>query len=141
MRSSFAIVFAVALSHTFAILGCTSEPEANRERRIFTEGQKAGCPAHPFKPEFQHIRKVGAGGTIDLDVKIYDDRGYLVKSMLYRISGPGTPSLQLLWDFKDDNGREVGSGYYFWAVTEMESQEERVQCTFYVHTADQDKMQ
>lgn len=138
MRASIALAIAVA----FAALGCTSDPEAYRERRAFTEGQKAGCPAHPFKTEFQHIKKVGAGSALDVDVKIYDYQGYLVKSMLVQnLAAPGVPPLRLLWDFKDDGGKEIKSGYYFWVLTELDSREERVQCTFYVNTADQDKVQ
>lgn len=131
----------IVLAIAFAIMGCTSDPEETRERREFTEAQKAGCPAHPFKTEFQHIMKVGAESAIDVDIKIHDYQGYLVKTLRYRdLTVPSLPPMRLMWDFKDENGREIKSGYYFWAITVLEPEEQRVQCTFYVNPADQDKM-
>lgn len=139
MRISIARI-SIALALNF--MGCTSESDDYREKREFTDAQKSGCPAHPFKPEFQGIRKTGAGQALDLRIKIHDYQGYLIKTILFQnISGPSVPPMQLMWDFKDDNGNAVKSGYYYWSITDLATDEERVQCTFYVNPADQDKVQ
>jgi hypothetical protein len=121
-----------------SLLACSTEPEVVRERRTFTAAQMAGCPAHPFKEEFQHIRKQAAGRALELDVRIHDYEGYLVNA--FHVSGPAMPPLATIWNFRDADGKPVRSGYYFWAITIPSTGEERVQCTFYVNPADNDKM-
>lgn len=121
------------------LLACTAEPEVIRERRAFTQAQLDGCPAHPFKEEFRHIKKVAAGAALELDVKIYDYRGYLINAM--QVTAPAIPPMRVLWSGKDSDGKPVPSGYYLWAVTELSTGEEQVQCTFYVHPDDNAKLE
>ena len=51
-------------------------------------------------------------------VKIFDLQGRLIRTLLDGDRGPGMVSIN--WDGRDDGGRNLGSGIYFYRVTVAE---------------------
>jgi flagellar hook assembly protein FlgD len=56
-----------------------------------------------------------AVATVPVRVTLYDVRGRRVRTLLDAPASTGT--LRLTWDGRDDGGRELGSGLYFYRVT------------------------
>jgi len=51
-------------------------------------------------------------------VKIFDLQGRLLRTLVDGNQGPGMVSIN--WDGRDDGGRNLGSGIYFYQVTVAE---------------------
>jgi len=74
---------------------------------------------NPFNPAttipFQAgSRKLGAGSPSHATLKIYNILGQLVRTLVDEEKAPG--SYKIIWDGKDNSGKEVGSGIYFYQL-------------------------
>ena len=74
---------------------------------------------NPFNPSttipFQAgSRKPGAGSPIQTTLKIYNILGQLVRTLVDEEKAPG--NYKIIWDGKDNAGKEVGSGIYFYQL-------------------------
>ena len=74
---------------------------------------------NPFNPSttipFQAgSRKLGAGRPSHTTLKIYNILGQLVRTLVDEEKVPG--SYKIIWDGKDNLGKEVGSGIYFYQL-------------------------
>jgi flagellar hook assembly protein FlgD len=69
---------------------------------------------NPFNPSTQIVYTVRAAGLrVDLDV--FDVRGRLVRTL---VDGrPSSGRVVVVWDGRDDDGREAPSGVYFYRLT------------------------
>jgi hypothetical protein len=67
---------------------------------------------NPFRPETT-IRYT-LDRTADMSLKIYDVRGAVVRVLHTGVQEAGTHSIQ--WDGRDDNGRRVAAGAYFYQL-------------------------
>lgn len=67
---------------------------------------------NPFNPST--TIKYSVPGASDVNVKIYDINGQVVKNLLSEFKNTGNYSLN--WDGKNDSGSTVSSGTYFYQV-------------------------
>lgn len=67
---------------------------------------------NPFNPETSIRYSVGAGGRVT--IRIYGVGGTLVRTLVDRQHIPGVYSVR--WDGKDDSGRRLSSGVYFYKL-------------------------
>ncbi|MCK4412019.1 MAG: T9SS type A sorting domain-containing protein [Candidatus Eisenbacteria sp.] len=76
---------------------------------------------NPFSPETRIDFELRTGGPVEL--AIYEVNGRLIRSLLKeeRAAGPHT----IRWDGRDDDGRKVASGVYFYSLTTPGVQESR----------------
>jgi hypothetical protein len=64
---------------------------------------------NPFMRETQIQYQVSHAGEVD--VKVYDTSGRLVRTLVHEMSDPGY--YRLIWDGKDNTGRALSAGVYF----------------------------
>jgi len=69
---------------------------------------------NPFNPSTTIAYSIPAGEAVHVDLKIYDLRGQLVRSLIAGEKEPGQYSAH--WDGRDNKGREVGSGVYLYRI-------------------------
>jgi hypothetical protein len=67
---------------------------------------------NPFNPETKIVFNLPEEGNIKLE--IYNIRGQKVKTLLDCYMSPGCS--EMIWNGKDDNGKAVGSGIYFYKL-------------------------
>jgi flagellar hook assembly protein FlgD len=67
---------------------------------------------NPFNPETRISFSLGQEGNVR--VQVYNIKGQLVKNLLEERMESGQHSL--IWDGRDDRGRAVGSGMYFYRL-------------------------
>ena len=67
---------------------------------------------NPFNPETKIIFNLPEEGNIKLE--IYNIKGQKVKTLLDCYMSPGHS--EMIWNGKDDNGKPVGSGVYFYKL-------------------------
>jgi hypothetical protein len=67
---------------------------------------------NPFNPRTTIAYEIPARGPVQL--KIFDVRGRLVRTLVDRLESPG--SHQVMWSGDDDQGRAIGSGVYFYSL-------------------------
>jgi len=69
---------------------------------------------NPFNP-FTSIRyQVSGIGNQNVEINVYNVRGQRVRTLLNEHREPGQHSV--VWNGRDDSGREVGSGIYFYRM-------------------------
>jgi len=71
------------------------------------------CYPNPFTEQI--TIEIKTSGTMDLDVKIYDLNGRVVRNLY---SGNGLAGKLLIWDGKNDQGKKVASGSYYLKANE-----------------------
>jgi flagellar hook assembly protein FlgD len=69
-----------------------------------------GNTPNPFNPRTQLIFEIPGGGR-DMQLKIFDVRGRLVRTLLREFRSEGLH--KVIWDGRDDDGDVVASGTYF----------------------------
>jgi len=57
---------------------------------------------------------VPEGPSVKVSLKVYNIRGTLVKTLVDNVREPGRHTV--FWDGKDDTGRQVSSGVYFYRM-------------------------
>ena len=67
---------------------------------------------NPFNPETTMVFNLPEAGQVQLD--IYNIKGQKVKTLLDCYMSPGRS--EMLWNSKDDNGKRVSSGVYFYRL-------------------------
>jgi hypothetical protein len=67
---------------------------------------------NPFNPETSIRYSVGVGGRVT--IRVYGVGGTLVRTLVDRQHAPGAYSVR--WDGKDDSGRRLSSGVYFYKL-------------------------
>jgi hypothetical protein len=67
---------------------------------------------NPFNPETKIVFNLPESGNVKLE--IYNIKGQKVKTLLDCYMNPGRS--EMIWDGKDDNGKRVGSGVYFYQL-------------------------
>ena len=67
---------------------------------------------NPFNPETKIVFDLPESGQVKLE--IYNIKGQKVKTLLDCYMSPGRS--EMLWDSKDDNGKKVSSGVYFYKL-------------------------
>jgi hypothetical protein len=68
---------------------------------------------NPFNP--QTTISFTLAGRSHVDLRIYDVNGALVRALVNETQAPG--AYHVKWDGRDDNGRVVASGVYFYKLT------------------------
>jgi len=63
------------------------------------------------------VFNVNASRSADIELTIYDQRGYQVKAF----SGTSGTSIQIPWDGRDEDGQPVANGVYFYRVKATDS--------------------
>ena len=61
---------------------------------------------------------VQASRSVEVEIKLYDQRGYLVKTLS---SSSGSP-VQIAWDGRDSSGQVLANGVYFYRVLATDSE-------------------
>lgn len=137
--------------------GCGGTDPAPGKTLDISPSMRASCPEHPFKPEFQGVSALLAGGPAALksaaaasqagypyEVEIYDDEGDLVVEWSGTIDPQDLGSVQRMsWAGTDSRGRPVPSGYYFVRIRIQDTAgqlQTRTSCTFIVNPEDSDKL-
>ncbi len=69
---------------------------------------------NPFNPQTRIDYAVPEGKSREVDLAIYTMRGVHVKTLVSGIKAPGRYSVT--WNGKDEGGRDVGSGIYFYRL-------------------------
>ncbi len=69
---------------------------------------------NPFNPSTTIGYSIPAGDAVHVELKIYDLRGQLVRSLMEREEEPGQYSVH--WDGKNDHRQTVGSGVYLYRL-------------------------
>ncbi len=92
------------------------EDEAQQLPSIFALGQNYPNPFNlsttiPFQAGSLEL---GAMRPIHITLKIYNIQGQLVKTLVDEDKSPG--SYSIIWDGKDNSGKEVSSGIYFYQL-------------------------
>ena len=82
------------------------------EAGIVTQTVLKGNYPNPFNPETTIHFALNIASN--LRIVIYNSKGQLVKSLINREYPAGNH--EIIWNGKDDNGREVGSGVYFYKM-------------------------
>jgi hypothetical protein len=67
---------------------------------------------NPFGPVTRIDYRLGEGGPVNLAV--FDAGGRQVRALIRTVQGPGEYSVR--WDGRDDNGRSVTPGVYFYRL-------------------------
>ena len=68
---------------------------------------------NPFNPDTMIEYTLGQDGPVDL--KVYDLNGRMVRELVNQ--GQVASSYQVTWDGRDDAGRDLASGVYFYQLT------------------------
>lgn len=140
----------LTLPLALALSGCESSPTASHPDREFTDSQRSGCPANPFGPTDPIApKRAAAAATYDGRLEIYTSRGKFIRATDFQFDpttgASRSPYTNIVWDGRDAGGKEMPSGYYFMVLSEAPSgstlNETKVQCIFWVNSADQGKMQ
>jgi hypothetical protein len=69
---------------------------------------------NPFNPSTTIDYGVPEGEEVLVDLRIYELRGRLIRSLVREEKMPGSYSVH--WDGRDEMGRAVGSGVYFYRL-------------------------
>ncbi len=70
---------------------------------------------NPFNPDTRiNITLRGGQSPLDVSLKIYNIRGQLVKTLMEEEKPPG--NYRVIWDGRNNEGREVASGIYFYQL-------------------------
>jgi len=76
-----------------------------------TDYQLTNYP-NPFNPETKIVFDLPESGNVKLE--IYNIKGQKIKTLLDCYMSPGRS--EMLWNSKDDNGKRVSSGVYFYKL-------------------------
>ena len=79
---------------------------------------------NPFNP-YTSINFVVARHTLQVHIEVFDIRGRLIRTLLDGSREFGAGSHSVVWDGRDDVGREVSSGIYFYRMRAGEYQSVR----------------
>jgi hypothetical protein len=69
---------------------------------------------NPFNPETSIRYLVGGEGALQVDLRIYNVAGQLVKTLVDQVESPG--EYEVIWNGRNENGEEVASGVYFYKL-------------------------
>jgi hypothetical protein len=69
---------------------------------------------NPFNPVTTIPYSVGGSSAVFVNLRIYDVRGALVRTLVSEAKSPGT--YNALWDGKNGFGKSVSSGIYFYQI-------------------------
>jgi hypothetical protein len=96
-------------------LGVEDDPSAAVPLR-FTLAQNYPNPFNPSTtiPFQAGSRKLGAGSPSPTSLKIYNILGQLVRTLVDEEKAPG--NYKIIWDGRNNSGKEVGSGIYFYQL-------------------------
>jgi hypothetical protein len=148
----------VAVFVAFLAAGCGGTDPAPGKTLHISSSMRASCPEHPFKPEFQGVSALRAGGPAAgksaagaairaeylYQVEIYDDGGDLVVEWSGSFdSQDPRANPRILWAGTDSRGRPVPSGYYYMRIRIEDNSggtETGTTCSFYVNPEDSDKL-
>ncbi len=91
--------------------GAESYSGITNDELVITNYQLQNYP-NPFNPETIIVFDLPESGNVKLE--IYNIKGQKVKTLLDCYMSPGRS--EMLWDSKDDNGKRVSSGVYFYRL-------------------------
>ena len=91
--------------------GAESYVGINHDPLPVTDYQLTNFP-NPFNPETKIVFDLPEAGQVKLE--IYNIKGQKVKTLLDCYMSPGRS--EMLWNSKDDNGKRVSSGVYFYRL-------------------------
>ena len=70
---------------------------------------------NPFNPSTTIRYSLSAAeGSVHAKLVIYDARGHAVRTLVDEVQAAGPQ--QVMWDGRDDQGRQVGSGVYLYQL-------------------------
>jgi len=104
-------------------LDLTPEQEAAFRIALYGQPGKASLPKafalsqnapNPFNPATTISYSVPEGAAAAVDMKVYDIRGQLVRTLVNESKEAG--SYTVFWDGTDESGRKVSSGVYFYRM-------------------------
>ena len=104
-------------------LDLTPEQEAAFRIALYGQPGKASLPKafalsqnapNPFNPATTISYSVPEGAAATVDMKVYDIRGQLVRTLVNESKEAG--SYTVFWDGTDESGRKVSSGVYFYRM-------------------------
>ncbi|MEW5766745.1 MAG: FlgD immunoglobulin-like domain containing protein [bacterium] len=82
-------------------------------------------PFSPLKEESTWLKfETGEANELSVTVKIYDLQGNIIRTLAEEEMVPG-PVISYPWDGRDDKGKLVYNGMYFYDVKVKSDQEER----------------
>jgi flagellar hook assembly protein FlgD len=82
------------------------------ENEIYSNRISLSNYPNPFNPETKIVFNLPEEGNVKLE--IYNIKGQKVKTLLDCYMSPGRS--EMIWNGKDDNGKPVGSGVYFYKL-------------------------
>ena len=91
--------------------GADSYVDATENQIPNTQYQLSNYP-NPFNPETKIVFDLPESGQVKLE--IYNIKGQKIKTLLDCYMSPGRSEMQ--WNSKDDNGKRVSSGIYFYRL-------------------------
>ncbi|MCK9996643.1 MAG: T9SS type A sorting domain-containing protein [Candidatus Krumholzibacteria bacterium] len=99
----------IVVAQQSALLDVSAAPEEQVVPRITTLAQNY---PNPFNPQTWIDFSLPSAQTVSL--RIYDERGALVRTLVDGLVAEGEN--QVLWDGKDNGGRSVASGVYYYVL-------------------------
>jgi len=111
------------IEKALALMNLTPEEEALFRLALYGDSGPARLPKvfslaqnapNPFNPATTISYGVSEGNSVHVTLKVYNIRGTLVRTLVDEVREPGTYSV--FWDGKDEKGRQVASGVFFYRM-------------------------
>ncbi|MCE5270904.1 T9SS type A sorting domain-containing protein [bacterium] len=111
------------IEKVMAEMQLTPDEEAAFRLALYGAGAPASLPKafalkqnvpNPFNPSTVISYDIPEGKNVRVELRVFNLRGQLVRNLVSEQRDPGTYSV--FWDGRDDSGRGVGSGVYFYRI-------------------------
>jgi len=104
-------------THRFGPVTAIVQPDTPEEHEFYATTALCGNAPNPFNPNtvISYSLRGTEGEPVEAELAVYNIRGQRVRTLVSGLTQPGDHSI--MWNGRDDSGRAVSSGVYFYRLT------------------------